>query len=88
MRGFVLKAYALLHTRFTEVLFLDADNSPVLDPTILFDDPTYASTGCLFWPDALPLGADQYIDPANAYRFLAGLESPLNLSSLQAVDSG
>ncbi|MFO1500612.1 MAG: glycosyltransferase family 9 protein [Verrucomicrobiota bacterium] len=34
--GWELKSYAILHSRFEEVLFLDADNVPVRDPTYLF----------------------------------------------------
>jgi len=49
--GWELKAYSLLHARFREVLFLDADNVPVRDPSCLFEDPDYRRTGALFWPD-------------------------------------
>lgn len=49
--GWELKPYAIQHSRFREVLFLDADNVPVVDPTFLFDTPEYKTTGTLFWPD-------------------------------------
>lgn len=49
--GWELKAYALLHSRFQEVLFLDADNVPVRDPSFLFDTREFRATGALFWPD-------------------------------------
>jgi hypothetical protein len=49
--GFELKPYALRYTRFREVLLLDADNVPVVDPTFLFDTPEYRRTGAIFWPD-------------------------------------
>jgi hypothetical protein len=49
--GWQCKAFALRHTRFREVLFLDADNVPVVDPTFLFDEPQYRETGAVFWPD-------------------------------------
>jgi hypothetical protein len=49
--GWELKAYALVHSDFREVLLLDADNVPVLDPTFLFESALYQSTGALFWPD-------------------------------------
>lgn len=35
--GWQLKTYALLHTRFQQVLLLDADNLLVADPATLFD---------------------------------------------------
>jgi len=49
--GWELKPYAILHSRFREVLFLDADNVPVRDPTYMFDAPAYQATGTVFWPD-------------------------------------
>jgi alpha 1,2-mannosyltransferase len=50
-RPFQLKPLALLHTDFEEVLMLDADSTPVTDPTFLFEDKRYKATGSLFWPD-------------------------------------
>jgi hypothetical protein len=49
--GYELKAFALVHTRFTEVLLLDADNVPVVDPSFLFETPEFAARGAIFWPD-------------------------------------
>src|SRR5262249_37180472 len=49
--GWQLKAYALLHSRFREVLFLDADNVAVADPEFLFETAEYQATGAIFWPD-------------------------------------
>ena len=49
--GWELKAYAVLHTTFREVLLLDADNVPVRDPTYLFEAPEYTQRGAIFWPD-------------------------------------
>jgi hypothetical protein len=51
LRGWELKPYALLHSRFREVLLLDADNVPVVDPTVLFACAEYTLHGALFWPD-------------------------------------
>lgn len=56
--GWELKAYALVHSRFQEVLLLDADNVPVRDPSFLFESPQYRDTGALFWPDVVQLGAE------------------------------
>lgn len=53
LTGWACKPYAILHSPFEEVLFLDADNVPVLDPTYLFDDPRYLASGAIFWPDGL-----------------------------------
>lgn len=49
--GWQSKPYSILHSPFEEVLFLDADNAPVRDPTYLFDDARYRATGAVFWPD-------------------------------------
>jgi alpha 1,2-mannosyltransferase len=55
--GFALKAVAILFSRFEEVLFVDADNVALRDPTDLFDWPPYRSTGMLLWPDFWPRSA-------------------------------
>jgi hypothetical protein len=55
--GWELKAFALAHCRFEQVLLLDADNVVVHDPVRLFDRPEFAETGALVWPDIQRLGA-------------------------------
>ena len=59
--GWELKPYAILHSRFEEVLYLDADNMPVLEPTFLFDAPQFARYGAVFWPDYGRLAPDRSI---------------------------
>ena len=49
--GWELKPYAILHSPFQEVLFLDADNVPARNPEYLFETPQYRQTGAIFWPD-------------------------------------
>jgi ADP-heptose:LPS heptosyltransferase len=51
LAGWELKPYALRNTRFREVLLMDADNVPLVDPTFLFDSPEYRQTGVILWPD-------------------------------------
>jgi len=51
LRGWPLKPYAIIHSPFREVLFLDADNVPVVNPEFLFDIPEFKCTGAVFWPD-------------------------------------
>jgi ADP-heptose:LPS heptosyltransferase len=51
LHGWAVKPYAMLHSRFHEVLLLDADNVPVVNPDFLFDVPEYKSSGAVFWPD-------------------------------------
>ncbi|KAE8914456.1 hypothetical protein PF005_g13555 [Phytophthora fragariae] len=50
-KRFVAKIHAIYHSTFDRVLFLDADNVPVRDPTFLFDSPEFVKTGAVFWPD-------------------------------------
>ena len=51
IKNYVIKAVALDATSFIEVLMLDSDNTPLVDPTTLFDEPSYLATGNAFWPD-------------------------------------
>jgi len=51
LQGWGLKPYAILYSTFREVLFLDADNVPVVNPDFLFNTPQYRQTGAIFWPD-------------------------------------
>lgn len=55
LHGWELKPYAVLHSSFEEVLFLDADNVPLVDPSFLFDTAPYQEHGALFWPDYGPI---------------------------------
>jgi hypothetical protein len=75
--GWEMKPYAIIHSRFREVILIDADNVPVIDPTTLFDWPEYAATGALFWPDVVRLKADNPIWKlcGVAYRSTATIES-------------
>jgi len=59
--GWEMKPYAIIHSRFREVILIDADNVPTIDPAALFDWPEYASTGAVFWPDVIRLRADNPI---------------------------
>jgi hypothetical protein len=51
LNGWELKAYAILHNPFREVLLLDADNVPVTNPEFVFRTPEFKETGAIFWPD-------------------------------------
>jgi len=55
---FAIKVIAMYLSAFREILFLDADNNVVMDPTFLFDCPEYKKHEVLFWPDFWPLGGD------------------------------
>ncbi len=49
--GWVLKLAAVYFAPFQEVLYLDADSSPLSHPDTLFTLKEYKATGALFWPD-------------------------------------
>lgn len=59
--GWELKPYSIIHSRFKEVLFLDADNVAIADPTVLFQSPQYQQRGAVFWPAYRPFEADDPI---------------------------
>ncbi|KAJ3319061.1 hypothetical protein HDU76_000662 [Blyttiomyces sp. JEL0837] len=45
------KSFAITHSSFEQVLFMDTDNYPVIDPTYLFDTPEFKTYGSVYWPD-------------------------------------
>jgi ADP-heptose:LPS heptosyltransferase len=51
LNGWELKPYAILHSRYRELLLLDADNMPVANPDYLFESPQFTECGAIFWPD-------------------------------------
>ena len=53
--GWPLKPYAIAQSRFREVLFLDADTIPLVNPDAVFDWDSYRRHGVLFWPDIVDL---------------------------------
>jgi ADP-heptose:LPS heptosyltransferase len=61
LKGWGLKPYSILHSKFREVLLLDADNTPVVDPTYLFSTPEYRNRGAIFWPDYTRLASKKEI---------------------------
>jgi hypothetical protein len=49
--GWELKVFAILHSPFEEVLFLDAHCYPCRNPEFLFGLEDYRARGAIFWPD-------------------------------------
>ncbi|KAF5874902.1 putative alpha mannosyltransferase protein [Botrytis fragariae] len=45
------KSLAFLFSTFESVLFLDADNFPLVDPTTWFSAPVFQEKGMITWPD-------------------------------------
>lgn len=61
LNGWELKPYSLVNSRFSEVILLDADNVPLVDPAFLFEEPQYRDYGAVFWPDRWRLRASEKI---------------------------
>lgn len=53
--GWQLKSYALLHSGFEDVILLDADQVPLIDPETVFDWRQFREAGAVFWPDVVEI---------------------------------
>lgn len=78
VHGYALKVFAILRSRFREIIFVDADNFPVQNVGLLLADTSYQQHGHIFWPDSPD--ADNGPDLAKfgveqTERFTRGLES-------------
>ena len=49
--GFQTTMPAILSSSFAEVLWMDTDVTPLLDPELLFETDAFKREGALFWPD-------------------------------------
>jgi len=76
--GWPLKPYAIMQSRFREVLYLDADTVPLVDPQAAFGWNEYRDTGLVLWPDVVDITA------ANPIWARLGLKSEERMS----IDSG
>src|SRR5690242_6496630 len=77
--GWPLKPYAIAHSRFREVLYLDADVVPLVDPLAAFDWTDYRDRGLLLWPDLIdikasnPIWATVGLEPRDCISIDSGL---------------
>jgi len=83
--GWQLKPYAILHSRFQDVLYLDADQVPTRDPEFLFETVEFTREGAVFWPDIMDLRAD---NPIWAATGLVGETCPSWESGQMLIDKG
>lgn len=67
LAGWESKIYGIFQAPYREVLYLDADNLPLLDPTFLFDCSQYRYYGSVFWPDVPPYDREEWL-PACVWR--------------------
>ncbi|KAL8962826.1 MAG: hypothetical protein Q9193_000830 [Seirophora villosa] len=49
--GYQLKISAILFSSFEQILFLDADNVPIVNPDVIFTSKSFIDTGVVMWPD-------------------------------------
>lgn len=50
-KGYQYKSLALSLSSFENVLLLDADNTALIDPEVVFESEPFTSNGLLLWPD-------------------------------------
>jgi hypothetical protein len=60
LNGWEIKPFAIVNSRFEEVLFIDCDNVPTRDPSFLLESDPYRAAGAIFWPDRWMKEGDQY----------------------------
>ncbi|ORY32097.1 mannosyltransferase putative-domain-containing protein [Naematelia encephala] len=66
-KNWQIKGLSIVQSSFREVLYLDSDNTPLRDPSHLFESSIYTDSGrAVFWPD---LSKDH---PSNAIWRLVG----------------
>ena len=53
--GWQLKSFALMWSRYSEILLFDADQIPAIDPAAAFEWKEYQESGAVFWPDVLEI---------------------------------
>lgn len=82
LAGWESKVYSILQAPYEQVLFLDADNIPLKDPTYLFDSPHLKHYGAILWPDVPPYDRDEWLPPA------VWLNMGLPVGDTQAAESG
>ncbi|GAB4823069.1 hypothetical protein N2152v2_010115 [Parachlorella kessleri] len=70
--GYKIKVFSIYAAPYREVLYLDSDSMPLLDPTFLFDLQQYRQHGNLYWPDSFAWEAWSF-HPGELYKLL-GLE--------------
>ena len=51
LRGYQIKAVAMLLSSFAQILWLDVDNFPLEDPSTLFTSTAFLQHGVVLWPD-------------------------------------
>ena len=61
LTGGAVKAVAIIHSSFSELLCLDSDSMPIVDPSALFQSAQFLRHGNVFWSDANINGLDPFV---------------------------
>lgn len=82
-----LKSLALLFSSFTEVLLLDSDSIPLVDPAQLVSSPAFTSTGLVGWSDFWKASeTPDFYTIAGLPSFPSNLPTPCSESGQLLVD--
>ncbi|KAL9106972.1 MAG: hypothetical protein Q9227_008095 [Pyrenula ochraceoflavens] len=77
---YLYKILAMLFSSFEDMLFLDSDNLPIMDPTSMLSSEPYSSTGLIAWND--------FWNSTTSPRFYDIAEIPLSEALRGSVESG
>lgn len=83
LNGYQYKSLALLMSRFTDTLYMDSDNIPLIQPSTMFNSKEYKEHGMVSWPD--------FWKRSTNYKFyeMAGIKnSGPTIMSTPSVESG
>ena len=72
LAAYQIKPFVLLMSSFEQVMFLDADNFPVIDPEKLFESDPFLETGLVIWPDLWCASQSPFF-----YKITGGIEPPV-----------
>lgn len=79
-----LKIAVIMFSSFAEVLYLDADSMPVVNPDQIFESPAYVDTGAILWPDYWQATESPYTPYITGQNSTKATLVP----EIQTVDSG
>lgn len=77
-----VQPYAIMYSRFQEILWLQVNTLPLKDPEGLFESQKYTEAGALFWPDV----CNRFTATAEAWP-LFGLARPDNYPDTASMDT-
>jgi hypothetical protein len=61
LAGWESKVYASIHAPYEQILYLDADINPIVDPTYILDSSQFKQVKAIFWPDVPPYDRAEWL---------------------------